>query len=886
MVALSRFLFCVLALAAISPLTVQTARGQLSKGNQIIMNRGFQVQALASTYDTFHLSAVTNANYTTVNWLWIPPRSYDGSMPLLGPAPGFPWARWVSDESDMPPQGDEADYTNQLVLLQLSDEPNLDDSSVRARFANWLNSVRTNWPNTILSVNTGGGISDGNLIDFVNTARPDMITFDVYPWRSVYDVNQPNHTGPAIPGPPTLWYTVLRINRDISHAFGIPYGSYVQTFHAVEDYDSIIYRDPSPSELRLNHSGALAFDAKLLIDFHYNNGSSPLFYTPGGDSYPTPLYYEKADIALRCRNFGKATARLRPVAEGTTSCGNLTTSVMFIRGRNSSGGINPIPSNFCAGSGGNPYTDWSYQRNDAYLTNTWTVANKGTKNNGQPGDVIVSWFNVMDESFDGPTYSNEVYMMVVNGLSDPTGSAADCLQEITLNFAPGLPGGTVDMMNPLTGLIETWQLPLVNGFRQLRLNLNGGDAALFKFSDGSPFVGTSFTNSPLVIQAQPQSVNTTPGTAATFSVVTSGSGPLSYQWQVNGVAIAGATTNSYALANVQPGDMGNYTVVVTGPQGSITSSVAALVVDTMILYEPFNYTNFGGSVSDNTPSNWTLSGTATNDFDIAPGNLSYPGLRPSIGNSATNGGDGVGVRRLLGSTVNTGVIYFSVLFDLVSYGGWSGAPTTNGAQACAFTSTDNTSFRLQAMVKSNTPSTYLAGVQKGGTGSTITFSPTPVALGSTALLVGKYDFTQNPNVATLWINPITNNFGGAEPGSGFITATTGTNNLPIDRFNFRQNVLNGPSSSPGSMQWDELRVGARWADVTPAPVVLRIVSTSMLPDGRFKMQVSANVPNIVIESSTNLENWSNVGTLASATGLFEYTEAATAPKRFLRARLP
>jgi hypothetical protein len=884
MLPLSRFLFAVIALGAVS--LVQSGRGQISKGNQLIMNRGLQVQALASTYDTFHLGTVINANYTTVNWLWIAPRSYDGSMPLLGPAPGFPWARWVTDETDMPPLGDEAAYTNQLVLLQLSDEPNLDDSSVRARFANWLNSVRTNWPDTILSINTGGGVSDGNLIDFVNTARPDMITFDVYPWKSVYDTNQPNSTGPAIPGPPTLWYTVLRINRDISHAFGIPYGSYVQTFHAVEDYDRTVYRDPSASELRLNHSGALAFDAKLLIDFHYNNGSSSLFYTPGGDTYPTPLYYEKADIALRCRNFGKATARLKPVAEGTTSCGNLTTSVMFIRGRNSNGGINPIPSNFCAGSGGNPYTDWVYQRNDPYLTNTWGVTNKGTRNNGQPGDVIVSWFNVMDETFDGPTYSNEVYMMVVNGLSDPIGSAADCLQEITLNFDPGLPGGTLDMMNPLTGLIETWQLPLVNGFRQLRLNLNGGDAALFKFSDGAPFVGTSFTNSPIQIQAQPQSRTNTPGTAATFSVVISGAGPINYQWQCNGVAVSGATTNTYALANVQSTDMGNYTVVVTGPQGSITSSVAAMVVDTMILYEPFDYTNVGEAVSDNTPSNWTLSGAATNDFFVTAGNLSYSGLRPSIGNSATNGGDGAGVRRLFGRTVDSGVVYFSVLFDLVSYGGWTGAATTNGAQACAFTSTDNTSFRLQAMVRSNSPSTCLIGVEKGGAGATITFSATPIALGSTVLLAGKYDFTQNPNVATLWINPPTNSFGGFEPASGSLMATTGSNNLPIDRFNFRQNVLNGSSSSPGSMQWDELRVGTRWADVTPAPIGLRITATSIFPNGRFNMQVSANVPNIVVEASADLANWSTAATLSSATGVFEYTETASAPRRFFRARLP
>src|ERR1041385_9017469 len=149
MLALSRFL--LVALTALSPFAAQVAYGQISKGNQIIMNRGFQVQALASTYDTFHLGMVTNAHYTTVNWLWASPRSYDGSMPLLGSAPGFPWARWVADETDMPPLGDEASYTNQLVLLQLSDEPNLDDASDSARFATWLNSVRSNWPNTILS---------------------------------------------------------------------------------------------------------------------------------------------------------------------------------------------------------------------------------------------------------------------------------------------------------------------------------------------------------------------------------------------------------------------------------------------------------------------------------------------------------------------------------------------------------------------------------------------------------------------------------------------------------------------------------------------------------------------------------------------------------------
>src|SRR2546430_171246 len=80
----------------------ESGHAQLSKGHQILLNRGLQIQGLVSTYDTFHLTTFSNANYSTVNWLWASPRSYSGSMSLLGTPPGFPWARWVTDETDMP----------------------------------------------------------------------------------------------------------------------------------------------------------------------------------------------------------------------------------------------------------------------------------------------------------------------------------------------------------------------------------------------------------------------------------------------------------------------------------------------------------------------------------------------------------------------------------------------------------------------------------------------------------------------------------------------------------------------------------------------------------------------------------------------------------------
>jgi len=565
---------------------------ELSKANQILINRGLQIEGLAVTYDTFHLSTYSNANYTAVLWLWDSPRSYN-NMSILGTAPGFPWARWVFDEADMPPLGGEAAYLSQLLNLQLADEWHLNDDATRTRAVNWFNAVRNNWPNTILSANNWGGqVTDANLIDFCTRAHPDMICFDTYPWQSVWDVNAPNHTGSPIPGPPTQWYGHLRTYRDISRAFNIPFGSYVQTFHAVQDYNNTVYRDPSPSELRLNHFGALAFNAKMLIDFLYNNGSSSLFNPPGGDSNPNALYYEKADCARRARNFGKALVRLKPIEEATASW---TTSIMFIRGRDPGGGLNPIPINFYAGLGGtNPNTDWVADRNDPHLRG-WVVTNTGTKNEGQPGDVVISWFKALDESLDGPNYTNETYFMVVNGLTATNGTAAGCAQEIKLNFLNTF--SALDMLDPASGQLTNVTLPVVSTRRQLVLNLNGGDAALFKIANGAPFVGFPFPTNAPVITGQPVSLTNVVGTSANFSVTAAGAGTLVYQWRFAGTNIGGATASSYTRSNVQTDHAGDYRVVVTNNYGSVTSAVATLtvLVPPQITTQPQSRTVLAGS---------------------------------------------------------------------------------------------------------------------------------------------------------------------------------------------------------------------------------------------------------------------------------------------------
>jgi hypothetical protein len=83
---------------------------------------------------------------------------------------------------------------------------------------------------------------------------------------------------------------------------------------------------------------------------------------------------------------------------------------------------------------------------------------------------------------------------------------------------------------------------------------------------------------PLAI-TQPASQTVMVGQTATFSVVASGTGPLTYQWYKNGVAISGATSSAYTTPATATGDSGStFTVTVSTSAGAVTSGPATLTV--------------------------------------------------------------------------------------------------------------------------------------------------------------------------------------------------------------------------------------------------------------------------------------------------------------------
>ena len=83
---------------------------------------------------------------------------------------------------------------------------------------------------------------------------------------------------------------------------------------------------------------------------------------------------------------------------------------------------------------------------------------------------------------------------------------------------------------------------------------------------------------PATIARQPDSQNLKPGSTATFSIAALGRGKLSYQWNLNGSPLPGATGATLSLTNVQAPDTGAYTVQVTDSVGSSLSKPALLNV--------------------------------------------------------------------------------------------------------------------------------------------------------------------------------------------------------------------------------------------------------------------------------------------------------------------
>jgi len=153
--------------------------------------------------------------------------------------------------------------------------------------------------------------------------------------------------------------------------------------------------------------------------------------------------------------------------------------------------------------------------------------------------------------------------------------------------------------------------------RTITVNINNASSFVRYTSCATPSITTP-----------PTSQNANVGGSATFSVAASGTG-LTYQWRKGTSNISGATSASFTISNVAPGDaVANYNVVVTGTCGTVTSGNVALSLNALPTASVTGQTNL------------TCFGVPGGSITIQASGGSGTGYTFSVNNGATYVGSG------------------------------------------------------------------------------------------------------------------------------------------------------------------------------------------------------------------------------------------------------
>lgn len=446
--------FLQMALAS-SDVNAQT----ISRGNQLLMQRGLQIQAMA--HGALNPTVFQQSNFTTV----FKDNLNVETLPSLGPPPGIQWGRLYYTASRYNLDSSEVPYKSNLVGLQLNDELDISDQAVLDQARAVLNYWRFAYPDTIGYLNQyGNQNTTAQLQNYLSYVQPDMLMMDYYPFN-----------GSLADGSPTIYYTDLQKYRQLglggvdgTGQLPIPTGLYLQAFT-----DPAHFHIPSASETRVNQFSAWTFGYKYVTALTYSgssaNGTGSTLFIGDGDGTPRqPQFSDMAETNRQSRNLGPALVQLQ------------TTDVAMIMGLHKLGSFdvtNTQPGNiplWAAGAGGDPY-----------LTDV-SATNIGGSNSGLPGDVVIGHFRPLQGAGDN-------YFMVLNGLSIPTGTVADAAQIVHLTFNFGASGiDSLERLSRTTGLVEVVPLvPLGASLYHLDLTLDGGTADLFKYRGGLAFVGVA-----------------------------------------------------------------------------------------------------------------------------------------------------------------------------------------------------------------------------------------------------------------------------------------------------------------------------------------------------------------------------------------------------------
>lgn len=171
-----------------------------------------------------------------------------------------------------------------------------------------------------------------------------------------------------------------------------------------------------------------------------------------------------------------------------------------------------------------------------------------------------------------------------------------------------------------------------------------------------------------VMTQQPSSQTVEAGATAVFSVVASGEGALTYQWQknqqdlANGGHYAGCTTATLTVSSVDASDEANYRCLVSSGCGGTISDEATLSIDVCAPYVTLLNGSFDASTSGwSVASNWMSYSSGTASFSRDTTTFRSSPNAQKIQPPSSGAGAYAGVRQTISCNVG----------DAVTFVGWA-----------------------------------------------------------------------------------------------------------------------------------------------------------------------------------------------------------------------
>lgn len=440
------------------------------------------------------------------------------------------------------------------------------------------------------------------------------------------------------------------------------------------------------------------------------------------------------------------------------------------------------------------------------------------------------------------------------------------------------------------------------------INNNGSGSTGFKIENIR--IGGNAGSGPAspVLLVGPEDVAVSFGGDATFTVLADGTPTLTYQWRKDGVDIAGANSASLNLSEVTEANVGDYDVVVSNGQGSVTSNSAALsilVEPPVINAQPGNQfaaveeaVTFSLDVEGRMPMTyqWRLNGTDIPDATdttltvdpvaLTDDGASYDVIVTNVDGTTTST---PAILRVFSSRV-PGVFATGLTEDgiLLADGEIDThyTVTNNGFEAETYA--DNSIH--PAWVRNTAQSRWIGPSVNGqGEPGTYTYQTTfsltgfDVAtitlVGSIALDDGILEVRLNGNLVELPAAPRFDQFTDFEFTTGFVE---GLNTLEFD-------VRNG-GTSPNSTGLHLQSLAAFGVDLNLAPLAITsitysdspkraILTWNAIPNALYILEASADMENWTLEIDDSITSEENTITFTDSVGVF------IGPKVFYRVRL-